>query len=236
MEFQAILKTCQKRIGYKFTDTNLLKEALTHSSGADTHLTSNERMEFLGDSVLGFVICETLFHRFPEYREGEMTKVKSAVVSRSNCQEVAKKLKLEECLLVGRGITKGKRIPSSMLSNVVESLIASIYIDGGIDVARDRILAWFEDSIIHFTENIDVDNFKSLLQQVGQRDIGKTPEYRILEVRGPEHSKCFRIGVRIGTMTFQSAWGNSKKEAEQRAAENALYILRGEEAPYYGGE
>jgi len=233
---QSVLELCQKRIGYRFKDQGLLKEALTHSSGADTHLTSNERMEFLGDAVFGFVICETLFMRFPELREGDMTKIKSAVVSRSTCQEVARLLGLEECLIVGRGIPKGGRIPSSMLSNVVESLIAAIYLDGGINAARERIRAWFEEQIVRFADTVEVDNYKSLLQQVAQRDMGHTPEYRIMEVCGPDHSKCFRIGVRIGSMTFQSAWGNNKKEAEQRAAENALYILRGEEAPYYGGE
>ena len=236
MNFQTVLQLCQERIGYRFTDLKLLKEALTHSSGADTHLTSNERMEFLGDAVFGFVICETLFHRFPELREGDMTKIKSAVVSRSTCQEVAKQLGMEECLIVGRGIPKGSRIPSSMLSNVIESLIAAIYLDGGMEPARKWIKTWFEEPIVRFADTLDVDNFKSLLQQVAQRDLGQTPEYRVLEIRGPEHSKCFRIGVRIGVMTFQSAWGNNKKEAEQRAAENALYILRGEEAPYYGGE
>ena len=236
MNFQTVLQLCQERIGYRFADLKLLKEALTHSSGADTHLTSNERMEFLGDAVFGFVICETLFHRFPELREGDMTKIKSAVVSRSTCQEVAKQLGMEECLIVGRGIPKGGRIPSSMLSNVIESLIAAIYLDGGMEPARKWIKTWFEESIVRFADTLDVDNFKSLLQQVAQRDLGQTPEYRVLEIRGPEHSKCFRIGVRIGVMTFQSAWGNNKKEAEQRAAENALYILRGEEAPYYGGE
>ncbi len=236
MNPNAILDLCQQRIGYRFTDPGLLKEALTHSSGAETHLTSNERMEFLGDAVFGFVICETLFHRFPELREGDMTKIKSAVVSRATCQEVAKKLGMEECLIVGRGIPRGGRIPSSMLSNVVESLIAAIYLDGGLEPARERIQDWFEEPIARFADSLDVDNFKSLLQQVAQRDLGHTPEYRIMEIRGPEHSKCFRIGVRVGSMVFQSAWGNNKKEAEQRAAENALYILRGEEAPYFGGE
>ena len=230
------LELCQEKIEYQFDDLHLLKEALTHSSGADTHLTSNERMEFLGDAVLGFVICETLYHTFPEMREGDMTKIKSAVVSRAACQQIGRKLGMEDSLFVGRGVANGARISPSMLANVVESLIAAIYLDGGLDEARTFIDKHFGKNILESAETLETDNYKSLLQQVAQRDFGHTPEYRILEICGPEHSKCFRIGVRVGQTVFQSAWGNNKKEAEQRAAENALYILRGEDAPYFSGE
>ncbi len=233
---KTILEQCQKNIGYRFKNPALLKEALTHSSGADTPLTSNERLEFLGDSVLGFVVCERLFHQFPEIREGGMTQIKSSVVSRITCQSIGKKLALDECLFVGKGVGRNTRISPSMLADMIESLIAAIYLDGGLGPARKFIEKHFGPEIDAFADSVTTDNFKSLLQQVAQRDFGHTPEYRVLEIKGPEHGKCFRIGVRIGKTIFQSAWGNNKKEAEQRAAENALYILQGEEAPYFGGE
>ncbi|MGL6194692.1 MAG: ribonuclease III [Thermoguttaceae bacterium] len=236
---EEILKSCQKLIGYRFDDTKLLKAALTHSSGADTYLASNERLEFLGDAVLGFVICEMLCNRFPELTEGEMTKIKSAVVSRVSCLNIAKELELEDYMFLGRGVGSSagrKKISSSILSNVVEALIAAIYLDGGMRAAKKFITKYFDPLIAHYAESVEADNFKSLLQQVAQRDFGQTPEYKVIEVKGPDHSKCFRISVKIGKTLFQSAWGNNKKEAEQRAAENALYILRGEEAPYFGAE
>lgn len=230
------LETCQSAIGYRFKNPDLLREALTHTSGADTPLGSNERMEFLGDSLLGFVVCERLFQQFPESREGDMTKIKSSVVSRATCLRIGKELGLAEFLIVGRGVGSFAKIPSSMLSNCLESLIAAIYLDGGLRPARIFIERFFFPEIERCSETLEPDNYKSLLQQVVQRDFNLTPEYRILAIEGPDHHKCFRVGVRIGEMVFQSAWGNSKKEAEQRAAENVLYILRGEEAPYSGGE
>lgn len=236
MNTHTILQQCEERIGYRFKDKDLLQEALTHSSGAETRMNSNERLEFLGDAILGFVICEVLFRRFPDLREGDMTKIKSAVVSRASCREIGKRLKMDELLIVGRGVQQGGRISFSMLANVVESIIAALYLDGGLKTAQKFIRKEFESLIEQYADSLEVDNFKSLLQQIAQRDFGKTPEYKVLEISGPEHSKCFRVGVKIEDTTFQSAWGNNKKEAEQRAAENALYMLRGEEAPYFCGE
>ncbi len=232
MELQRFLDNCQARIEYKFKETEHLRVALTHSSGADTPQTSNERMEFLGDSVLGYVICDYLFQHHPDMLEGDMTKIKSAVVSRATCQKVAKQIGMDEFLILGRGLSRVHKIPLSILANTMESLIAAIYLDGGVVPARDFILRVFHDEIEKMVGNHDADNFKSVLQHVAQKRLGQSPEYRILEIKGPEHHKTFHVSVRIGKNEFPAAWGATKKEAEQRAAENAFCILNDEEPPY----
>ena len=127
-----ILEECQKAIGYTFRQPELLRGALTHASGANTRLASNERMEFLGDSVLGLVVCEQLFERFPDYQEGDLTKIKSAVVSRRACTRISKHLNLGEFLFLGKGMHLHSAVPSSLLADVFESMVAAIYLDGGM--------------------------------------------------------------------------------------------------------
>ncbi len=229
MELEKFLSNCQERIGYRFSDTVHLRTALTHSSGADTPQTSNERMEFLGDSVLGYVICDHLFHFHPDMLEGDMTKIKSAVVSRATCQRIAKQIGMDEFLIVGRGLTRTQRMPLSILANTMESLIAAIYLDGGIDPAKDFILRAFREEIDKMLADHDADNHKSVLQHVAQKRLGRSPEYKILEISGPEHHKTFHVEVRIAGNAYPPAWGGTKKEAEQHAAENALCVLNNEE-------
>jgi ribonuclease-3 len=226
------IEKCQQVIGYRFKNPRLLREALTHTSGAETPLGSNERMEFLGDSLLGFIVCERLFRQFPQSREGDMTKIKSSVVSRATCLRLGREIGLSEFLIVGRGVGSQTRIPPSMLSNCIESLIAAIFLDGGMVPAQKFVERLFLSEIERCSESLEPDNYKSLLQQVSQREFGITPEYRILTIEGPDHHKCFQISVRIGITVFQSAWGNCKKEAEQRAAENALAVLHECPVPY----
>src|ERR1700756_3730608 len=121
-----ILDECQKAIGYQFRKPEMLRAALTHASGADTRLVSNERMEFLGDSVLGLVTCEQLYHRFPEYQEGDLTKIKSVVVSRRTCARLSRQLSLGDYLFLGKGMHMHAPVPPNMLADVFESLVASI--------------------------------------------------------------------------------------------------------------
>ncbi|HBT76634.1 MAG TPA: ribonuclease III [Planctomycetaceae bacterium] len=232
MDNNTILETCQQRIRYLFRDTDLLRIALTHSSGADTPLMSNERMEFLGDAILGYTVCETVYRDFPHMHEGDLTKIKSAVVSRATCNQIAKRLRLDEFLILGRGLGRGGRLPASILANTMEALIAAIYLDGGIVAAQAFILEQFGTEIEKMGEDCDADNYKSLLQQTSQREFGASPEYGIVETGGPDHNRCFKVRVRIDKRDFPPAWGNNKKEAEQRAAENALAILGGDEPPY----
>src|SRR5438874_8347950 len=130
-----ILEDCQKSIGYRFRQPELLRAALTHTSGADTRLASNERLEFLGDAVLGLVTCEELFNRFPEYQEGDLTKIKSVVVSRRTCARISRILHLGDFLFLGKGMHVHTDVPASLLADVYESMVAAIYLDGGLDVA-----------------------------------------------------------------------------------------------------
>src|SRR5437764_9029458 len=142
-----VLEECQDAIGYRFIKPDLLRAALTHTSGADTRLASNERLEFLGDAVLGLVVCEQLFLRFPEYQEGDLTKVKSAVVSRRTCARISKLLNLGDFLFLGKGMHFQSVIPSNLLADVYESLVGAIYLDGGLEPAKEFILKYLNPEI-----------------------------------------------------------------------------------------
>src|SRR5947209_3526092 len=136
-----VLEDCQEAIGYLFRQPSLLRAALTHASGANTRLASNERMEFLGDAVLGLVTCEQLYLRFPEYQEGDLTKIKSSVVSRRTCARFSRDLNLGTFLFMGKGMSHAHSVvPSNILADVYESLVAAIYLDGGLEPARAFIL------------------------------------------------------------------------------------------------
>jgi ribonuclease-3 len=229
-----LLEECQAVLGYRFTQLELLRGALTHASGADTRLASNERLEFLGDAVLGLVVCERLFQRFPDYLEGELTKIKSVVVSRRTCARISRELNLGEYLILGKGMSSSAAVPSSLLSDVFESLIAAIYLDGGLEPARDFILKHMGPEIDQVAEGAHGGNYKSLLQQLAQKEFGATPQYQLLDEKGPDHSKCFKIAAVIGRQSYAGAWGRNKKEAEQKAALNALSQINGELVPYPG--
>jgi ribonuclease III len=227
-----ILEECQKTIGYTFRQLDLLRAALTHASGADTRLASNERLEFLGDAVLGLVTCEQLFNRFPDYEEGDLTKIKSVVVSRRTCARLSRNLNLGDFLFLGKGMHIHTAVPASLLADVFESLVAGIYLDGGLDEARRFILRHIDPEIEQVADGAHAGNFKSLLQQVAQREFGATPQYQLLDEKGPDHSKCFKIAAAIGKSRYAPAWGSNKKEAEQKAAMNALAQINGQPLPY----
>lgn len=225
------LENCQQRIGYRFAELSLLDAALTHASGADHRLSSNERLEFLGDAILGLVVCEQLFQQFPEQLEGDLTKLKSVVVSRQTCAKISQALGLREFLVLGKGMTTHPAVPPSVLSDVLESLIAAVYLDGGIVPAREFVLTYFGPEIEAAAAGDSGCNYKSLLQQFAQREQGVTPTYHLLDEKGPDHSKCFKIAASIGRYTYPGAWGRTKKEAEQKAAMNALAHINEEPIP-----
>jgi ribonuclease-3 len=227
-----ILDECQEAIGYRFQNPSLLRGALTHASGADTRLSSNERLEFLGDAVLGLVTCEQLFHLFPDYQEGELTKIKSVVVSRRTCARMSKKLGLGDFLFLGKGMHLHTNVPSSLLADVFESLVAAIYLDGGLEAARTFILRYLGPEIDEVVEGQHGGNYKSVLQQVAQRVYNATPQYHLLDEKGPDHSKCFKVAAVIDRYRHAPAWGRNKKEAEQKAAMNALAEIDGKDVPF----
>ena len=227
-----LLEDCQAALGYRFRQIELLRGALTHASGADTRLASNERLEFLGDAVLGLVVCERLFQHFPDYLEGDLTKIKSVVVSRRTCARISRDLNFGEFLFLGKGMSGSAAVPPSLLADVFESLIAAIYLDGGLEPAREFILKHMGPEIDQVAEGAHGGNFKSLLQQLAQKEFGATPQYQMLDEKGPDHSKCFKIAAVIGRQAYPGAWGKNKKEAEQKAALNALSTINGEPIPY----
>jgi ribonuclease-3 len=227
-----ILEECQNALGYRFRQLEMLRGALTHTSGAHTRLASNERLEFLGDAVLGLVTCEQLYLRFPEYQEGDLTKVKSAVVSRRTCARISRLLNLGDFLFLGKGMHMGEAMPANLLADVFESLVGAIYLDGGLDAAKEFILKYLIPEIEQVAEGEHAGNFKSLLQQVAQREFEETPMYQLLDEKGPDHSKCFKVAALIGRYHYPAAWGKTKKDAEQKAAMNALAQIHGDPVPY----
>lgn len=217
---------CQERIGHTFRDESILLAALTHASGAAHRLASNERLEFLGDAILGFIVCDTLYRIFPHSLEGDLTRVKSVVVSRETCGRISEHLGLTEFLIVGKGLAVNSAVPVSVLSDLFESVVAAIYLDGGIEPARLFVSRWMDPEIAQVSSGAQGANHKSLLQQLSQRDFGVTPTYEVMEESGPDHSKSFHVSAFIGERRYTPAWGRNKKEAEQRAASNALVELR----------
>ena len=220
------LELCQQSLGYRFKDTELLKRALTHASVADNRLQSNERLEFLGDSILGLVVCRELYDRFPGYLEGELTKVKSMIVSRRTCARLADEMGLCQFLKVGKGMLTHERIPISCRAAVLESVLGAVYLDGGEKAAWALVLRLVEPLLDEADAQQHQENFKSMLQQHAQGAGDSTPAYEVLDEKGPDHSKCFEVAVVIGRRRFPSAWGPSKKEAEQLAAYCALQELK----------
>jgi ribonuclease-3 len=225
------LELCEQRIGHVFRDKMLLFAALTHASGAGHRLASNERLEFLGDAILGTIVCELLFHQFPEYLEGDLTRIKSVVVSRTTCAKIGETLRLQDCLFVGKGVLTNPVVPPSLLADAFESLVAAVYLDGGMEAACRFVTGHIAPEVtLAATEDFS-GNYKSYLQQYSQREFGVTPTYQLVDEQGPDHSKCFQVAAVIGAKSFEPAWGRNKKEAEQRAACNALTELNAESPP-----
>jgi len=229
---RAILEDCQDAIGYRFQRPELLRSALTHTSSANTRAASNERLEFLGDSVLGLVTCEQLFRQFPEYQEGDLTKVKSVVVSRKTCARFSQELGLGGFLFLGKGVHTYGEMPSNMLADVFEALVAAIFLDGGWDAARTFVTRFIQPEIERVAREAIAANAKSQLQTVVQREYGGTPRYFLLDEQGPDHDKCFKVAAQVDDHRFPAAWGRTKKEAELKAAMNALAHIHGGELPY----
>ncbi len=230
------LAACERALNYQFKDRSLLLRCLTHSSIARTRLDSNERLEFLGDAILGTVVCELLFRRFPEKTEGELTRIKSVVVSRTTCAKLSADLKLGEFLRLGKGLSDFDKIPPSVQAAVFESIIAGLYLDGGMEVVKPFLIGLIEPEIERTVESSHGRNYKSLLQQMVQKNQRGTPIYQLIEEVGPDHLKNFKIAAVVGTESYPAAWGPNKKEAEQRAAENAWCLLQGEAAPFAADE
>lgn len=217
-------------LGYRFKDRELLRRALTHSSYAnesgDPEVLHNERLEYLGDSVLDMVIAEILFRRFPEAREGPLTKRRAQLVSRRALAPIALKLSLDEFLLLGRGERSiGGARNRSILADTVEALIAAIYLDGGIRQARAFIRRHWKAQLKQPIDAPEAIDELSLLQQYSQSHFKTLPTYHLVEEEGPAHRKSFRYEVRISGQEVGSGGSFTKKEARRAAAREALRFL-----------
>lgn len=218
----------EKTLGYKFKSKKHLHEALTHSSAKDEENPSNERLEFLGDSVLGLAVTEYLFKNFPDLDEGALTTIKSSVVSSVSLGKVARKLKIRPFLIVGKGISRRRALPPSLVANSVESLIGAIYVDSGIMAAKRFVFAHFEDLLDRSLKRRQSLNYKSRLQYYVQKKFGLTPYYKLLSTDGPEHKKRFTLAAMVGSREFPPGKGKTKKDAGQRAARIAYRALQDE--------
>lgn len=222
---QTTLQTAERILGVRFTDHELLKEALTHASIAQTRLSSNERLEFLGDAVLGMIVCEHIFNEFPDLLEGDMTKIKSSVVSRRTCATIANAMGLPELLKLGKGMQTRGDLPSSLAAAALESVIGAVYLEAGLDAVKAFLLPHIEALVQRAASSGHQHNFKSVLQQHSQQVFGTSPVYVLHAEEGPDHAKRFLVGVEIEGRAFDPCWGRSKKQAEQQAALAALRQL-----------
>lgn len=223
----ADLAEFETRIGYRFESRELLTRALTHKSysheAKNGSLRDNETFEFLGDSVLGFVIGDLLFRRFPELDEGAMSKMKAYLVSATSLAEKARALGMGDVLFLGVGEEKsGGRKKDSLLANLFEAMLAAVYLDGGIDPVRDLIHRSFAADV----ESIDKDDllfqdYKTALQELAQGRGLPLPEYGVVDEVGPDHDKRFIVEVKVGSLSARGE-GSSKKEAQQQAAKHAM--------------
>jgi ribonuclease III len=218
-------EAAEAKIGHTFLDPTLLQRALTHASVAEQRVESNERMEFLGDSVLGLIVSERIYHRYPDLLEGEMTKIKSTAVSRQTCAQIARGMGLHELLVLGKGMQGSDAVPQSLAAAVLESIIAAVYLDGGYQAAEKFIGPLVDPLIERAYASGHQENFKSVLQQHAQQTDQDPPLYRVLDEKGPDHAKCFKVAAELNGRRFNACWGQSKKQAEQMAALAALVEL-----------
>jgi len=244
----APLEELEEVLGHRFVDRELLVRALTHSSRKAELDFSNERLEFLGDAILGAVVSDRLFRDFEEFDEGDLTRVKSRVVSRETLIRVAGSLDLARYLNVGKGVAHpppgsapeepgGHALPASLLSDALEAVIGAVYLDAGMPAAHALVLRLLAEEIETVSRSEHVHNFKSALQQYAQRKLGLTPRYRVVSEEGPDHVKLFDVAAVLGEKTYGQGRGKTKKAAEQMAAKRTLAMFeRDETEGNKGGE
>lgn len=221
------MRELEEKLGYRFRNRQLLEHALTHSSYANEHrasgITSNERLEFLGDSVLGMIVAEHLFRTHPDMPEGELTRTRAALVCEDSLYEVAMALNLGRYLKLGKGeAAGGGRERPSILADATEATLAAVYLDGGIDAVRTIIQTFILDK--EQEKAVDRD-YKTALQELVQRNPGQSIIYRLVDEIGPDHARIFVMEVSVGGTVIGQGRGRTKKEAEQLSAKAALKKL-----------
>jgi ribonuclease-3 len=232
-EDPAGVESLERILGVRFGDTSLRDTALTHRSFAfeEGLEVNNERLEFLGDAVLGLVVTDMAYREFPDMPEGELAKLRAAIVNMSALADVARDLDLGRHVLLGKGEEmSGGRDKSSILADALEAILGSVYLDLGASSARTLIERLFRPRMIAYVRGEGERDYKTILQELASADVGSLPEYRLTE-RGPDHQKEFTAVVYLAGQAWGSGIGRSKKEAEQQAAHEAYRRLTERTAP-----
>lgn len=220
------IKELQEKLGYTFNDEAILIRALSHSSYVNENHSagdSNERLEFLGDSVLGLITAENFFKNYKKLPEGELTKLRAATVCEKSLAGFARQLELGKYLFLGKGeILTGGRERPSIQADAFEAIIAAIYLDGGMEAARNFVLKYIEEAI---RQQQSIRDYKTMLQEVVQRNPGEIIEYVLTGETGPDHDKRFEVEVHLNSNVIGRGIGKSKKKAEQEAAREALELM-----------
>ncbi len=235
-DWPVLLEQVQTLLKYTFKDVSLVREAMTHSSFSNEDrklnpdrapISDNERLEFLGDAVIGLVVAQLLMERFPEASEGKLSRWRSYLVSRRHLAEIAVELEVGDLILLGQGEKRtGGAEKRSILAAVLESLIGAVYFDGGLQAVTPLLNRWFAKSLSQISTDPSAPvpslDHKTYLQEVTQSLYKSTPQYKLVDSWGPEHEKSFRVEISIAGVCVGVGDGRSKKEAEQRAANTAL--------------
>ncbi|MFC1496074.1 ribonuclease III [Candidatus Margulisiibacteriota bacterium] len=221
----------EQKLGISFFNKTLLNQSLTHSSYANENsVPDNERLEFLGDAVIKIAISEYLYNKFPTRPEGDLTKIRASVISDGTLAIIANKIRLGNYVLFGKNeqVSGGSKRKSN-IANAFEALVGAIYLDAGIGKARDFLIDHLRNEIDKVSQAGYITDFKSALQEYAQKRKWELPSYRILSEKGPKHKKIFQIGVKLKGRFCGKGYGPNKKEAEQKAAKQALNFLKRKE-------
>lgn len=228
----------EELLGHEFTDPSLLSKALTHASAGGAESFTNERLEFLGDAVVDMVVSNHLFTTMPQAPEGEMTRIRAAVVSRRTLGRVGRKLGLEAFLRVDEGLSRKEEYPTSIVAGGYEAVVGALFLDGGARVAKRFVLRTLQEELERCTGTTAFVSNKSRLQENVQAAGHGIPHYEVLQVEGPDHERRFLVAVSVAGRELGRGWGRTKKDAEQRAAEQALEAWPGleDDTPAPAGE
>lgn len=222
------MEKLEANLNYTFKNKSLLKNALAHSSYANEQkgeISSNERLEFLGDSVLSIIVSEYIYNNFPDLPEGQLTRLRASLVCEKTLCEFSKQLEIGDFLLLGKGEkANGGNHRPSILADAFEAVLAAMYIDGGMDVAKQHILRFITEELLHF-EHENFKDYKTELQEIIQRNPEEQLSYVLIAESGPDHDKCFTVEVHLNSNVIGKGTGRSKKAAEQSAACQALHLM-----------
>ncbi len=223
------MNTLQEKLNYKFKNEDLLINALTHSSYANevrNGVSSNERLEFLGDSVLSIIVSEYIYKKFGDLPEGELTKIRASLVCEKSLCQFSREMELGQYLRLGKGEEKGGgRERDSILADAFEAVLAAMYLDGGFEVAKKHVLRFIKDELYNHNEAEAFKDYKTALQEIIQRNPEESVTYILTNETGPDHDKVFEVEVRLNSNTIGRGKGKNKKQAEQFAAKEALQLM-----------